>query len=83
MEELQPKWSVTAKGAWQGYIVPYKLNSKQHSIPCEIYLGTIGYRGNKSTFADERSRFLVTRIGKGKKQITTQYGFHKYLNTTI
>ncbi|MBD8068796.1 endonuclease NucS domain-containing protein [Bacillus sp. PS06] len=75
------EWSVTAKGAWQGYIVQYELISKQHTIPCEIYLGTIGYRGNKSTFADERSRFLVTRIGKGKKQITTQYGFHKYLNT--
>ncbi|WP_174733173.1 endonuclease NucS domain-containing protein [Mesobacillus harenae] len=76
-----PEWSVTAKGAWQGYVVHYKLTSNQRSIPCEIYLGTIGYRGNKSTFADEKSRFLVTRIGKGKKQITTQYGFHKYLNT--
>jgi hypothetical protein len=76
-----PEWSVTAKGAWQRYIVHYELTSLQHSIPCEIYLGTIGFRGNKSTFADERSRFLVTRIGKGKTQITTQYGFHKYLNT--
>lgn len=81
VEGKSPEWSVTAKGAWQGYIVDYELTSNQHYIPCEIYLGTIGYRGNKPIFADERSRFLVTRIGKGKKQITTQYGFHKYLNT--
>lgn len=81
MEGTSPEWSNGAKGAWQGYVVHYELKSSQHSIPCEIYLGTIGYRGNKSTFADEKSRFLVTRIGKGSKQITTQYGFHKYLNT--
>lgn len=56
VEGTPPEWSVGAKGAWQGYIVNYELISNQQSIPCEIYLGTIGYRGNKSTFADEKSR---------------------------
>lgn len=83
VEESMPKWSVTAKGAWQGYEIPYLLTSSEYpsGIPCELYIGTIGYRGNKPIFADEKSRFLVVRIGGGKRHITTQYGFHKYLQT--
>lgn len=78
-----PEWSVKAKGAWQGYIIKYLLTSSDYSdgIPCEVYLGTIGYRGNKTTFADEKSRFIVVRVGEGNRQVTTQYGLHKYLRT--
>ncbi|MFZ3578315.1 endonuclease NucS domain-containing protein [Virgibacillus sp. DJP39] len=82
-DDKTSEWSVKAKGAWQGDVISYSLkaSNEQYSIPCEVYLGTIGYRGNKTTFADEKSRFMVARVGKGKKQITTQYGFHKYLST--
>ena len=82
MECSSPKWDVGGKGAsWQGYVIKYELKCSQHTIPCEIYLGTIGSRGNKPIYADEKSRFLEMRIGKKNKQIKTQYGFHKYLNT--
>ena len=78
-ENSLPTWSVKAKGAWQGYVMKYELyiEKTKQVIPCDIYLGTIGYRGNKSTFADEKSRFLVVSIGG----VSTQYGFHKYINT--
>lgn len=80
----EPRWSVTAGGAWQGYIVDYLLRTKadQPPIPCEIYMGTIGHRGNpRAVYDDEKSRFIQLRVGKGKQSVTTQYGFHKYLKT--
>ncbi len=73
----------TKDGSWQGYILDYLLYTKDalQPIPCELYLGSIGYRGNKPTFKDGKSRFLVLDIGKGKQKASTQYGFHKYLRT--
>ncbi|WP_100333106.1 hypothetical protein [Bacillus alkalisoli] len=79
-----PEWRVKGKGnAWQGYVISYLLSYENMKIPCEVYLGTIGYRGNsKSTYADEQSRFIEVRVGTGTKQVKTQYGFHKYLRTS-
>lgn len=83
--EKPPEWTVKAKGgAWQGYVISYTMFTSDYpeGIPCEVYIGTIGYRGNcKSTYDDEKSRFIVVRVGKGQKKVTTQYGFHKYLKT--
>lgn len=83
--ETSPQWIEKGKGnSWQGYVMSYTLYSSDYpeGIPCEVYVGTIGYRGNsKSTYADEKSRFIQTKIGKGKREVTTQYGFHKYLRT--
>jgi hypothetical protein len=81
--EEQPYWTSFAKGSWQGYVMEYelKLHGISHRIPCRLYLGTIGYRGNKPIFADEKSRFAVFYIGTGKNEMITQYGFHKYLRT--
>jgi hypothetical protein len=75
----------TKDGSWQGYILDYLLYTKDalQPIPCELYLGSIGYRGNKPTFKDGKSRFIVLDIGKGKQKASTQYGFHKYLRTEI
>jgi hypothetical protein len=80
------RWVVkTKEGAWQGYVLDYLLYTKdsKQPIPCELYLGTIGYRGNKPTFKDGKSRFIVLDIGKGKQKASTQYGFHKYLRTEV
>ncbi|AXI08243.1 hypothetical protein CUC15_04360 [Oceanobacillus zhaokaii] len=82
--ETEPSWSVKAKGAWQGYTIDYLLyiSSNSQPIPCELYLGTIGYRGNpRAVYLDEKSRFIQLGIGKGKQKVTTQYGYHKYLKT--
>ncbi|SIS83020.1 endonuclease NucS domain-containing protein [Salimicrobium salexigens] len=78
-----PRWKEKAKGAWKGWEVPYRLDVKgmEEPIPCEVYLGSIGYRGNTNTFSDGISRFMEVRVGKGKKQVKTQYGFHKHLMT--
>lgn len=80
--DREPRWSSTAKGDWQGYIVEYELTAAHwpDAVPCEIYLGTIGARG-RDNFADLKSRFIVTRIGRGSKQVTTQYGLHQYVRT--
>ncbi|RKD25799.1 hypothetical protein BEP19_02345 [Ammoniphilus oxalaticus] len=84
-EKTEPRWEVkTSNGAWQGYVIDYDLYLKNNpeAIPCELYLGTIGYRGNpRAVYADETSRFIVLDIGKGKEKVSTQYGFHKYLRT--
>ncbi len=83
-QDETPRWVVKTKdGSWQGYVMDYLLYTKdaQQPISCELYLGTIGYRGNKPTFNDGKSRFIVLDIGKGKQKATTQYGFHKYLRT--
>ncbi|WP_046173345.1 endonuclease NucS domain-containing protein [Domibacillus indicus] len=80
----QPTWVVKTKdGSWQGYVLNYLIYKNQESQPisCEVYLGTIGYRGNKPVFEDETSRFIVIDVGKGKQKVSTQYGFHKYLRT--
>ncbi|MEI3606488.1 hypothetical protein SPD48_12345 [Pseudogracilibacillus sp. SE30717A] len=83
--EMGPRWIIKTKDrSWQGYIIDYMLYLKNDEIPipCELYLGTIGYRGNpKATFLDEKSRFIVLDIGKGTQKTTIQYGFHKYLRT--
>lgn len=83
--DTQPRWVVKTKdGSWQGYVIDYLLyiEDNQQPVPCELYLGTIGYRGNpKAIFIDEKSRFIVLDIGKGKEKVSSQYGFHKYLNT--
>jgi Endonuclease NucS len=82
--DSEVRWVVKTKdGAWQGYVLDYLLYTKdvQQPISCELYLGSIGYRGNKPTFKDGKSRFIVLDIGKGKQKATTQYGFHKYLRT--
>jgi len=83
--DSEARWTVKTKdGSWQGNIVDYLLyiGNNQQPITCELYVGTIGYRGNpKSTFADEKSRFIVLDIGRGKHKTSTQYGFHKYLQT--
>lgn len=78
-----PYWSNKAKGAWQGTVIPYELviNSTADKIPCRLYLGSIGYRGNKPIFADETSRFAVFYVGTTKNEMMTQYGIHKYLRT--
>ncbi|MGE7687749.1 endonuclease NucS domain-containing protein [Lysinibacillus sp. NPDC097214] len=84
--DSEARWCVKTKdGAWQGYILDYLLYIKddQQPIPCELYLGTIGYRGNKPTFKDGKSRFIVLDIGKGKQKASTQYGFHKHLRTEV
>jgi hypothetical protein len=77
------KWNQNSNGSWQGYVIPYTITSTDfpNGLPCEVYLGTIGYRGNKTTFADEKSRFIVVKVGTGTNHMTTQYGFHKYLRT--
>ena len=77
------KWCQNSNGSWQGYVIPYILTSTDfpNGLPCEVYLGTIGYRGNKTTFADEKSRFIVVKVGTKTNHMTTQYGFHKYLRT--
>lgn len=67
--------------AGQGYIIDYLLyaNNGQPPIPCELYVGTIGHRGNpKSVLSDETSRFMQFAIGMERERVTTQYGFHKY-----
>jgi len=83
--DTESRWVVKTKdGSWQGYIIDYLLyiGKNQQPIPCELYSGTIGYRGNpKAIFSDEKSRFIVLDIGKGKQKSTTQYGFHKYIRT--
>jgi len=84
--DSEARWIVKTKdGAWQGYVLDYLLYTKDalQPIPCELYLGTIGYRGNKPTFKDGKSRFIVLDIGKGKQKATTQYGFHKYIRTEV
>ncbi|MBM7652497.1 endonuclease NucS domain-containing protein [Neobacillus cucumis] len=82
-QEQPPKWNENGNGSWQGFVIPYTLSSADfpNGLPCEVYLGTIGYRGNKTTFADEKSRFIVVKVGTRTNQMTTQYGFHKYLRT--
>lgn len=80
----KPKWEILTKDkSWQGYVIPYRLFCSDFptGLPCELYLGTIGYRGNKPIFADEMSRFIQVKVGRGKNNMTTQYGFHKYLRT--
>ncbi len=82
--DSKARWVVKTKdGAWQGFVLDYLLymEGKLQPIHCELYLGSIGYRGNKPTFKDGKSRFIVLDIGKGKQKATTQYGFHKYLRT--
>ncbi|AZV42005.1 nuclease [Peribacillus asahii] len=79
--ETKPRWVEKNKGDWKGYIFDYILHSEDYSkgIPCELYLGQAGYRGNKPTYADGRSRFMAIDIGNSKNKASTQYGFHKYL----
>jgi hypothetical protein len=78
-----PYWSSKAKGAWKGRVIPYELAiiSTAERIPCRLYLGSIGYRGNKPIFTDETSRFAVFYVGTTKNEMMTQYGIHKYLRT--
>lgn len=80
----EPRWGIfTKEQSWQGYNTIYLLKSVDFpkGLPCELYTGSIGYRGNRPTFADEMSRFIVIRVGTSKNAGSTQYGLHKYLRT--
>lgn len=81
--DSKAKW-VEKNDFWKGYVLDYLLSTKEtpQPIPCELYLGSIGDRGNKpSAFSDGISRFIVIDIGKGNHKASTQYGFYKYLRT--
>ena len=81
----QPEWKILTKNkSWQGYVIPYQLfcSDFPSGLPCQLYVGTIGYRGNRPIFVDETfPRFIQVTVGSGKNRMTTQYGFHKYLRT--